>query len=108
MKKSSRSIERPSVQFAFHLGSCQASPTLSSEHQKVGCMVRTEPVSPEDSGWRLYATSEEKEVISSLETLQLSDVLIFDPGILPYLGMAVGTTLIRIPGIDHFELIKNY
>ena len=71
-------------------------------------MVRVAPESPQDSGWRLYATSEEKDTHTPLETYDLNDILHFDPGILPYLSMAIGTTLIRIPGIDHFELIRNY
>ena len=108
MKEPSRSFKSQPAQFILQLGNCQASSIVANEHQKIGCMVRAEPVSLEDSGWRLYATPEEKEAFASLVTLDLNDVLQYDPGILPYLGMAIGTTLIRIPGIDHFELIRNY
>ena len=108
MEKSFTSSEKGRKRLFPDLGNCEASDSVAKQHLPVGCMVRVEPESNQDSGWRLYAEPEERDGSVALNKYDLNDMAYLDASIIPYLRMAIGTVLIRIPGIHHFELIRNY
>ncbi len=84
---------------------CFVSRKILDEGWKIGYFFKDEPVSDQDSGWCFMAGNEDEEYnddIKNIAILQLSEVLQMDPLIDQYIGMPVGTKMIRVED-DLFE-----
>lgn len=83
---------------------------IADEGWKVGYMERYEPNNPQDSGWAFFAGNEDDTYNKDVRNIVLADVgyvcHYFDPDIFKYIGMPVGSRLIRISP-DSFEVDKN-
>ena len=90
------------------MGSGVASDKITVDGLSVGYMYREEPDFSADSGWRFFSGTEEQEYVDNPDNLMFYDVNTianYDPTIIPYLQMAVGTELEK--GDDGlFKMIK--
>jgi len=78
---------------------CIASDMITKEGWKVGYMFREEPLeSYPDSGWHFYKGDESDEYSNNPDNFHvfaLNTLCNYDPDIIPYLHMPIGTHLIR-------------
>ena len=77
---------------------CFVSRKILDEGWKIGYFFKDEPVNDQDSGWCFMAGNEDEEYnedINNIAILQLSEILQMDPLIDQYIGMPVGTKMIR-------------
>lgn len=78
---------------------CIVSDMISKEGWKVGYMFRDEPLENQpDSGWHFFKGNESDAYSSDVENFHvfaLNTVCNYDPDIIPYLSLPVGTHLIR-------------
>lgn len=82
----------------FGMGSCIASDKVTVEGYEIGYMYRETPDFDTDSGWRFFSGTENEEYINNPENLMIYDVNTianYDPYIIPYLNLNVGTELER-------------
>lgn len=83
---------------------------VAEEGWKVGYMERYEPHNEGDSGWAFFAGNEDENYNLNVNNIVLADVgdvcQYFDPDIFKYIGMPVGTKLIRISP-EAFEADTN-
>lgn len=89
---------------------CIATNRITVDRFPVGYMYRGVPdTNFNDSGWRFYQGGEDDEYAFDLNNSgmhSLNDICNYDPAILPYLNMPVGTGLIRTAN-NTFEVIDN-
>jgi hypothetical protein len=98
------------VKLISPMGGCIAPDTITVEGQKVKFMYRAPPITEMDSGWRFYSGIETEEYINNSENLSVYDVNTianYDPAIIPYLELPIGTDLERIDGTDIFQIIPG-
>ena len=91
------------------MGYCLASDKITVEGLKVGFMYREEPEEADDSGWRFLSVTETQEYIDNDKNIMIFDVNTianYDPAIIAYIKMYVGTELERIEGTEEFREIK--
>jgi hypothetical protein len=72
-------------------------------------MYREEPDFAEDSGWRFFSGKEDQEYVDKPENTMIYDVNTianYDPAIIPYLDMKIGTELERNDD-NTFKLIEG-
>lgn len=84
---------------------CFVSKKIIDEGWKIGYFFKDEPVEEHDSGWCFMAGNEDDEYnndINNIAILQLSEICEMDPLIDQYIGMPVGTKMIRVAD-DMFE-----
>ncbi len=84
---------------ALGRGGCLATDRIVVDGCPVGYMYREETNRPKDSGWRFFAGDEDAEYMKDLSLHGVYDVntiVNYDPSILEYLDMAVGSRLERI------------
>ncbi|MBS1598812.1 MAG: DUF2185 domain-containing protein [Bacteroidetes bacterium] len=89
-------------------GSCVASDTITVEGLPVGFMYREQPNFETDSGWRFFSGTESQEYVDNADNLMMYDVNTianYDPFIIPYLKLEIGTELERKEN-NTFETIK--
>ena len=83
---------------------------IAEEGWKVGFMERYEPHNEMDSGWAFFAGDEDVSYNTDVNNILLADVgyvcQSFDPDIFKYVGMPIGTKLIRTSP-DTFEVDTN-
>jgi hypothetical protein len=80
------------------IGSCYATDKITVEGLLVGYMYREEPRYPEDSGWRFFSGTEDQDYVDNPDNIMIYDVntiVNYDPAIIPYLDLAIGTELER-------------
>jgi hypothetical protein len=90
------------------LGSCIASDKITIDGLPVGFMYREAPQDENDSGWRFIAGNEDQEYIDNPNNSMIFEVNVvanYDPAIIPYLKLPVGTELERKNGTDQFVQI---
>lgn len=79
---------------------CLASDKITKEGWKVGYMYREEPdEGVPDSGWRFMKGDENDEYTdnpNNVHVFALNTICNYDPDIIPYLDLPIGTVLIRI------------
>ncbi len=78
---------------------------ITVDGEKVGFMYRDRPEEKEDSGWRFLAGDETQEYIDDEKNSMIFDVNTianYDPAIIPYLTMPIGSELERIADKDDF------
>ena len=85
---------------------CMVSDKITKEGFKVGYMYREEPTTGNpDSGWRFMKGDESDEYNDNAENVHifaLNTICNYDPDIIPYLDLPIGTALIRV-GDHKFE-----
>ena len=92
------------------MGGCIATDKITVEGELVDYMVREEPNNDLDSGWQFFAGTEDQEYIDNPENSAIYDVNTianYDPSIIPYLHLPVGTQLERIRGTDKFQILPG-
>lgn len=78
------------------MGTCIASDKITIEGLPVGYMYREEPQDENDSGWRFMSGSESQDFIddpANSMTFEVNVIANYDPDIIPYLHLPVGTEL---------------
>ena len=83
-----------------------ASDKITVDGMKVGFMYREIPENKDDSGWRFLSGTETQDYIDNDSNIMIFDVNTianYDPAIIPYLKMRIGTELERIEGMDKFQ-----
>lgn len=79
---------------------CLVSNKITKEGWKVGYMYREEPdEGVPDSGWRFMQGEESDEYnsdASNVNVFAINTICNYDPDIIPYLNLPIGTVLIRI------------
>ena len=91
------------------IGYCFATNKITIEGMKVGYMYREVPDRDSDSGWRFLSGTESQDYVDNPENLKIYDVNTianYDPDIIPYLNLPIGTVLIRISEHE-FEIDKR-
>lgn len=80
------------------IGSCLASDKITVDGLPVGYMYREEKDISIDSGWRFFSGLEDDEYVNNPDNIMIYEVNTianYDPYIIPYLDMEVGTELMR-------------
>ncbi|MBR6400433.1 MAG: DUF2185 domain-containing protein [Firmicutes bacterium] len=89
---------------------CIATNRITVDRFPVGYMYREVPdTNFNDSGWRFYQGNEDEEYAYDLSNSglhSLNDICNYDPAVLPYLSLPVGTGLIRTAN-NAFEIIER-
>ena len=89
---------------------CIATNRITVDRFPVGYMYREVPdTNFNDSGWRFYQGGEDDEYAFDLNNSgmhSLNDICNYDPAILPYLSMPVGTGLVRTAN-NTFEVVSD-
>ena len=73
-------------------------------------MYREKPEDKKDSGWRFFSGYEEQDYVDDPKNTmiyKLNTIANYDPAIIPYLDMPVGTSWERKKGTSIFEIIKD-
>lgn len=71
-------------------------------------MYREKPQFLTDSGWRFFSSKETQAYVNDADNLGFYDintVANYDPTIIPYLELAVGSELVRKTGSDQFSMV---
>jgi hypothetical protein len=92
------------------IGSCIASDRITVDGLPVGIMYREEPQDENDSGWRFVSGDETQEYIDDPLNSMVFEVNVmanYDPAIIPFLKLPIGTELERITGTDKFKKIDS-
>lgn len=78
------------------MGYCLVSDKITVEGLPVGFMYRENPEDEGDSGWRFLSGTETQEYLDDPANSMMFEVNVvanYDPGIIPYLNLPVGTEL---------------
>jgi hypothetical protein len=89
---------------------CIATDNITVDGMKVGHMFRDEPDNERDSGWQFFSGTETDEYVDEEDNLSIyavNTIANYDPAIIPYLHLPVGTELERIAGTDKFNVIPR-
>jgi len=91
------------------MGGCIATDMITVEGMQVGYMYREETDRELDNGWRIFSGTETQEYLdnpSNSAVYAMNTIANYDPAIIPYLEMVVGTTLERIEGTNKFKEVE--
>jgi len=91
-------------------GACLATDKITVEGLKVGFMYREQSDFEQDSGWRIFSNTETQDYIDNIDNTgvyMLNTIANYDPSIIPYLELPIGTELERKEGTDEFEKITD-
>jgi hypothetical protein len=83
---------------ALGIGECIATDRIVIDGCPVGYMVRGAPINEQDSGWQFFAGDEDEQYISEIDHHDVYDVntiVNYDPSILSFLDLPVGSALGR-------------
>jgi hypothetical protein len=75
-----------------------ASGKITVDRQQVGYMYREEAIADHDSGWRFFSGKEDKEYAdneANFAFYPINTIANYDPEIIPYLALPIGTELAR-------------
>lgn len=89
------------------MGGCIATDKITVDGELVDYMYREEPSNEIDSGWRFFSGTESQAYIDDLKNSDVYDVNTianYDPAIIPYLDLPVGTKLDRVRGSANFRI----
>ena len=92
------------------MGACIATDKITVDGELVDYMTREEPQNELDSGWQFFSGTEDQEYIDNPDNSTIYDVNTianYDPAILPYLDLPIGTQLERVRGTDKFQIIPG-
>ncbi|RAJ08235.1 hypothetical protein LX64_00882 [Chitinophaga skermanii] len=91
-------------------GGCIATDMITVEGLPIMYMYRDEPVNEVDTGWQFFAGIEPDEYVNDHNNAGVYDVNTianYDPAIIPYLDLPIGTELEREEGTDKFNIIAG-
>jgi hypothetical protein len=83
---------------------------ITVDGMKVGYMYREERFDKEDTGWQFLSGTETEEYIDDPDTskvFSINAIANYDPAILPYIKLPVGTELERVEGTDEFVKLED-
>ena len=89
---------------------CIATDKITVEGMQVGYMFRDDPNNDMDSGWQFFSGTETDEYVDDEDNLAIyavNTIANYDPAIIPYLNLPIGTELERIPGTNKFNIIPR-
>ncbi len=92
------------------MGGCIATDKITVDGELIDYMTRDEPHNEIDSGWRFFSGTEDQDYVddpSNSEIFEVNTIANFDPAIIPYLELPIGTQLERIRGTDKFQIIPG-
>ncbi|MEX6689114.1 DUF2185 domain-containing protein [Danxiaibacter flavus] len=92
------------------MGGCIATDKITVHGELVDYMLREKPVNDIDSGWQFFSGTEDQDYVNDPNNSAIYDVNTianYDPAIIPYLHLPVGTQLERIRGTDKFQIIPG-
>ena|SRR5688500_18198515 len=98
------------IQLVEPMGGCIATDKITVEGEVVNYMVREQPHSDIDSGWQFFSGTEDQDYIDDPKNSAIYDVNTianYDPAIISYFHLPVGTQLERISGTDKFQIIPG-
>jgi hypothetical protein len=76
----------------------------------VDYMYREDPAHAADSGWRFFSGSEDQAYVDDSNNMAfyaMNTLANYDPAIIPYLDLPIGTELERAPGTDLFRIMPE-
>jgi hypothetical protein len=88
------------VDLISDVGACMATDRITVEGLPVRWMYREEPFDDIDSGWRFFSGTEDQAYVDDPHNtciFNTNTIANYDPAIIPYLGLPVGTELARNP-----------
>jgi hypothetical protein len=92
------------------IGAATATDMIMVEGKEIGYMYREQPINDVDTGWRFFAGMEDEEYIKNNTNTGFYDintVANYDPAIIVHLNKPIGISLERIPGTNHFNIVKG-
>ena len=98
------------VQLIPYMGGCIAPDTITIEGKKVKFMYRDVPRKELGSGWQFFSGTETQEYLDNVENsamYEVNTIANYDPAIIPYLNLPVGTELERIDGTETFVIMDQ-
>jgi len=98
------------VQLIPPMGGCIAPDTITVVGEQVKFMYRDTPSNDLDSGWQFYSGTETQDYLDNSQNSAIYDVNTianYDPAIIPYLNLPIGTALERLDGTDSFRIIPG-
>ncbi|MCG2614271.1 DUF2185 domain-containing protein [Terrimonas sp. NA20] len=110
MKKQFKLKEEDIRQLITPMGGCVATDKITVHGEPVDYMVREEPLNDIDSGWQFFSGTETQEYLDDAKNSMVFDVNTianYDPSIIPYLKLPVGSQLERVRGTNHFNIIPG-
>ncbi len=91
------------------MGGCMATDKITVEGLQVGFMYREESINEMDNGWRIFSGTETQEYVDNPDNssvYEMNTIANYDPAIIPYLHLPVGTELERIEGTNKFRHVE--
>jgi hypothetical protein len=92
------------------MGGCLATDKITVDGEAVDYMYREEPANKADSGWCFFSGTEDQAYIDDVDNTaayNVNTIANYDPAIIPYLRMPVGSKMERIAGTDQFQMITE-
>lgn len=92
-------------------GACFATDMITVKGKPVGFMYRDSPHTPEDSGWRFMAGTEDQDYMDDPDNHDVYDVNTianYDPSIVPLLDEPEGSVFERTPGAKNFRPVTDW
>ena len=87
-----------------------ATDKITVDGELVDYMYREEPDFEVDNGWRFLAGTESQDYADDANNWAIYDtntIANYDPAIIPYLTLPVGTQLERVRGTNEFRVIED-
>ncbi len=97
-------------QLAPGKGACIASDSITVDGNYVHYMYREESINKVDNGWRFFSGLESQEYVDNPDNMAFYDtntIANYDPAIIGYLHLPIGTELERIEDTDKFQVIPG-
>lgn len=91
------------------MGGCIASDKITVNGELVNFMYRDKPEFTFDSGWRFLSGTENQKFADDSDKWSIYDVNTianYDPAIIQYIDLPIGTDLERINGTNKFKIVK--
>ena len=92
------------------MGGSMATDAIMVDGLKISYAYREEPIDEMDNGWRFFSGTESQEYLddtSKSGIYSLNTIANYDPMIIPYLDLPIGTELEKIENSDEFEIYLN-
>ncbi len=89
------------------MGGSIATDKIVVEGEPVHFMYREEPDNEIDNGWRFLSGTEDQDYIDDPDNSAIyspNTIANYDPAIIPYLNLPIGTELERIEGTGKFRI----
>ena len=97
------------VQLIPPMGGCIATDKITVDGLPIIWMYRDEPVNDIDTGWQFTSGTETEEYMADNNNsaiYEVNTIANYEPAIIPYLNMPVGTELRREEGTNRFIKIN--